>query len=276
MPDEARKRLKVARDFLAGVELPRFDDTRYREFGGGGGVSGAAPGPGFEPDALKDQAVVAGADIISFTRGVTADRRAAITHSALLAQLVANQQVQDPARVEEWYRVYFKALTSLGWVIQRTDFNTYEALSDQADVHQVVLEIAAGALGGTMSTAYLVVKASVDALKKLDEKSPWISLFHRESQHTRSARFQVALANQEPGKDFLVTLLAFSLDASTSVTQVLLFKFRAERATLRQYSGAVTIDDAVLLACAPSILKKVAAFVQSYIEEIPDLMPAQP
>jgi hypothetical protein len=51
--------------------------------------------PAFTPDAAANRSVIVGPDIVSFTIGVSAARREAITSSALLAQLVANRRVPD-------------------------------------------------------------------------------------------------------------------------------------------------------------------------------------
>ena len=259
MPGTASDRIASAKDFVEQVDLP-MAPTQVRDFG-------EAPSE-FVPDPTKEQSLVAGSEVITFTKGVTAERRKAITHSALFAQLVANRKVEDENDMEAWYKAYFEALTHVGWTVQSTDFIAYEATSDQADVHQAVLQIASGVLGQA-SAGYLLVKASIDALNKLDDGSPWIAVFRRESQKTRSSRFQVGLATEDPQGAFLVTLMAFSLDSSASKTQVLLFRFRAEHATLRKYSGSVTIDDGVLLQVAPLIRQRILTYTRSYIVGIP-------
>jgi len=259
MPGTASDRIASAKDFVEQVDLPKAP-TQVRDFG-------AAPSE-FVPDPDKDQSLVAGSEIIAFTKGVTAERRSAITHSALFAQLVANRKVKDENNMEAWYKAYFDALTNVGWAVQSTDFIAYEATSDQADVHQAVLQIASGVLGAA-SAGYLLVKLSLDALKKIDDGSPWITVFKKESQKTRSSRFQVGLATEDPNGAFLVTLLAFSLDASTARTQVLFFRFGAEHAILRKYSGSVAIDDGVLTAVAPTLEQRIVEYVRSYILSIP-------
>jgi hypothetical protein len=265
MERDVVERLEVARTFLRTVNL---DDL----------VSHAleikASGPTLELAVGKDQALVAGGGIVSFTQGVTPARRKALTHSALLAQLVANQRVKDSARVAEWYEAYFDVLTKLGWVLQSKNMSVFNAKSDQADVHDAVLDIAAGILGGPATSAFRLVKVSLEALRRIDSATPWISLFRKESEHASTARFQITLAQEGRNADFVVALMAFSLEASSTVKQVLFFKFKSESATLKQYSGSVSMDDDVLLEIDEDVRAKVASFVRDYIKELPDLSPA--
>ena len=105
----------------------------------------------------------------------------------------------------------------------------------------------------------------------MHEHSPWITLFERESHYANNARFQVALAHSGEVDDFLVTLMAFSLEASATFSQLLLFKFQESEATLKHYSGSVSINDKLLIEISPEIKNKVAAFTSGYVKSLPDL-----
>ncbi len=222
----------------------------------------------FEPAANKNQGVVTASAIHSFVKGVTNDRRNALVDSSLFAQLVANKTVPDQADISGWYGAYLNALTSVGWVLQSKSFATYDFKTGDVDVHEAILAIASGLLGGAASTGLALIKSTLDAMKKLEDNSPWITLFRRESQHDRSARFQVSLVNQDAGSDFLVSLMAFALESTQTLNQVLFFRTRSTNATLRYCSGDVTINDRVLKAVGPKIVDKIADFYRGYVQEI--------
>ena len=226
----------------------------------------AVLGPaGFEADTGKTQSVLVGSTINSFVKGVSAERRDAINDSSLFAQLVANKQVPNQSDLAAWYSAYFDALTNVGWTLQSRSFSTFEAGSEDADVHEAILTIASGLLGGTASAGYALIKLTLDSLKKLSDNSPWITVFKRESQHEKAARFQISLVNQDAGKDFVVSLMTFTLEASQTMEQLLFFKYKSMQATLRQFSGDITINDRVLSHVAPLIAKKVDAFSDGYV-----------
>jgi hypothetical protein len=105
----------------------------------------------------------------------------------------------------------------------------------------------------------------------MSAESPWITIFNRESQSAQTARFQVTLAEQGEEDQFLVSLMAFGLEAKATLTQVLFFKFKSSEASLKHYSGKVTIDTHVLTNVRDLIKNKIATHAIDYIMALPDL-----
>ncbi len=97
-------------------------------------------------------------------------------------------------------------------------------------------------------------------------------MFQRESRHERVARFQMSIVSQDANNDFLVSLLAFDLEATKTLTQVLFYKTESTQAVLKHFSGQVTINDRVLSHVGPKIAAKVDAFYDGYVRDI-DLGP---
>lgn len=250
--------------FIESVELPTLLETTQAQ--------GTQPDgtPAFDFDKAKDQALVVGSDIISFVKGVTEDRRRDIVNSALLAQLAAKKQVPDPTDVERWYDVYFDVLTNIGWVIQDRQFVEHVHLGTEVEVHEAIMTVAASLLGPA-SGALALVKTTLDALKSMQENSPFITLFHRESQSARNAKFQVTLAEDTPDGQFLVTLMAFALNAEAGFTKVLVFKFNKQSVRIRHASGKVTINSAVLAGIRDALNDKVVRHAQDFVRGLPDL-----
>src|SRR5262249_38331249 len=209
-----------ARSFVLGAALPQPRVTRD-------GVAEAMTLAEMGFETAKDQAAVVGSEIQSFVTGVTAERRDALANSSLLAQLVAKKAVPDPTDIDAWYRVYFDTLTQVGWDIQELDFKQYEEQSESFNAHQAILKFAATLLAWAAPTALALVESTPKALHSMDAGNPWITIFSRESQSARVARFQVSLAEQDPAGQFLVRTMAFALQASSAITQVLFFKARS-------------------------------------------------
>jgi hypothetical protein len=226
-------------------------------------------GPGLVPifDSTRDQATVVGSDIVSFVKGVTSERREAIMNSSLLAQLVAKHNVPDSSHIKEWYDQYFDVLENIGWILQRKDAAVYRQSGDNMEVHKAILAVATLVLGPA-PTALALVTTTLKALQSMDKDSPWITIFNRESQKATTAHFQVSLAHEDPAGEFLVTLMAFALEARSTVTQVLFFKLKKESATLSHYSGDVTINTGVLDSVKDALKTKLAAHASGYIAEV--------
>lgn len=252
-----------ARQFVASAELPqppppRFDVTKA---------------PGFSFDAAKDQATVVGSDVISFVKGVTPEQRNDVVNASLLAQLVAKRRLAEPktlAEVKAWYDNYFDALSHIGFLIQDKGFAEYKEKSEDFQAHEAILEVATALLAGSPG-ALLLVKTTLQALQKMSADSPWITLFNRESQSANTARFQVSLVDQDETARFLVSLIAFGLEARTTLTQVLFFKFRTNDVKLNHHSGKVTINAQLLASVREEIANKLVAYTHDYIKGLPEL-----
>ncbi len=248
-----------AREFLKTVKLPSL--TR-------GVVEGARELIDF--DAQKNQAMVVASDIVSFVKGVSNERRQDIVNASLLAQLVANKKVPDKANIIAWYNAYFDVLENIGWVIQDRSFSSYTEEADGLEAHEAILKVATLFLGAA-PTALAVVISTLEALKSMDSSKAWMTIFDRESKHVKTAHFQIALAEQGDNDQFFVSLMAFSLKAASTITQILFFKIRNDEVELEKYSGKVTINDEVLSSIREGVKQKIAAYTNDYIAKLPDL-----
>ena len=105
----------------------------------------------------------------------------------------------------------------------------------------------------------------------MNANSPWMTLFNRESQKARLARFQIGLVEKEEGSDVFVSLLACLIEAHSDITQVLFFKFKNAGATFRANSGKVSVDRTSISRMGPTIREKINAYQTNYLSSILDL-----
>jgi hypothetical protein len=249
--------LTSAHEYVSALSLPAV------AFAGTGPVDLAL-------DSARNQAAVVGSEIVSFVSGVPAARREAIVNSSLLAQLVAKDRVPDPRKIYDWYDAYFDVLMNIGWLLQDRSFAQYRESSKNLEAHQAILAVATTLLGAA-PTALALVKTTIDSLQSMDKDSPWITLFSRESQFGKAAKFQISVAEQAADGRVLVSLMAFGLEAKTTITRVLFFKAKASEATLRHYAGQVGINVDVLDGVGPDIKRKVIGHAAGYIRGLPHL-----
>lgn len=249
-------RVTRARDFVTTADLPAPLPLTQRA---------AATAP-FDFDAARDQAAVVGSDVIAFATGVTRDQRNDVVNATMLAQLVAKKHVPEPTTLPQlvaWYDHYFDALSRIGFVMQDRGFAEYEAKGDTFEAHQAILDVASALLGASPS-ALALVKKTLDALQKASASSPWITLFDRESRSANTARFQVSLVSPDASAPFLVSILAFGLEAESTVTQVLFFKFSRNTVKLLHHSGKATIDAEVLAGVRDEVVARLRAFARDF------------
>jgi len=124
---------------------------------------------------------------------------------------------------------------------------------------------------GPGAAALAIVTATVAALKAMNSDSPWITLFSRESQKAKIAKFQVGLVEKETDAEVRVNLLACLITAQKNITQVLFFKWRAEHASFRANNASVSINRASLMELGPVIRKKTRAYQADYVSTAFDL-----
>jgi hypothetical protein len=221
-------------------------------------------------EKAKAQAQVVGSSLFSFAQGVTAETREAISDSALLAQLVANKRSSADKEPTEWYAIYQDVLTNVGWVLQDYGWTDYTAKGTAVEVHQKIIEVLTAALGPS-AAALAIIKSAIDALAAMTPDTSWLTIFSRESQRAEIARFQIGFVETGEAADVFVSMLACLIQAKSSVTQVLFFKFKAENATFKANSAKVSIDRASLTDLQPSIEAKVRAYQKDYVSSIKDI-----
>ncbi|HSY47482.1 MAG TPA: hypothetical protein VLC46_01600 [Thermoanaerobaculia bacterium] len=119
--------------------------------------------------------------------------------------------------------------------------------------------------------ALAIIGSTVNALKAMRPDSPWLTLFIRESQKARIARFQVGLVNVGEADDVFVSMLACLIEARSTLTQVLLFKFKSERATFKANATKVSINRRSLADLGPTIRTKTRAYQLDYVSSILDV-----
>lgn len=219
-------------------------------------------------EAGKAQAAVVGSDLVSFATNVSPQWRQDIINCSLFAQLWAKAEVADPRRIFDWYDAYFGALQQLGWMVQDQGFSVYVETSQNFSAHEAILKVAEGLLMPSMGSLALV-KTTLDALASMDQSSPFITLFSRESQQASAARFQISLAEQSADGGLTVAMMAFGLEAKSTLTQVLFFKSLASQATLRHCSGKVSINTPLLEQLRPDLSEQLKDHARSFIRKLP-------
>jgi hypothetical protein len=225
-------------------------------------------------DKAKAQAQIIGSGVFSFAQGVTPEVREAISDSALLAQLIANKKTsveQDPLG---WFKEYSHVLQNVGWTLQEGSWNDYTAKGTAVEVHEKIIEVLGAALGPS-ATALTIITSTLNALKAMKSDSPWITLFSHESQKAKIARFQIGLVEKEEKSDVFVSLLVCLIEAKSTVTQVLFFKFKDANASFKANGAKVSINGPDLIFLGPGIRNKVRAYQLDYMSSILDL-PAKP
>jgi hypothetical protein len=102
----------------------------------------------------------------------------------------------------------------------------------------------------------------------MNENSPWITLFERQSKSGNSARFQVATAQLDPNGLLQTALVGFNLKTKSTLTQVLFVKFSTSSTSLKYAAGKATIYEAALKGQREAIAARLADYRASYVGQV--------
>lgn len=260
--DRTKFDLGFSRDVIRSVQLPTLEGPLALA-----AEKGAAAETVFH--TALEQAVVSGSDLIAFEAGVEQDFREAIANSSLLAQFVADSvtpATQDPIG---HFNAYFGALTNFGWIEQERSTAQYKIKEDGLQVHKAIVEVLTAAMGGLPGGALALAITTINSLASMDQDSPLITLFNRQSQKANVGSFQVTLVRPDKDSGLLAQAVAFALTAERAVTQILFFKLDHSKATLRRSQGTVSINTRTLKDLLPAMRAKLKEHSAAFIADIP-------
>lgn len=224
-----------------------------------------APGMGMPTlEPAKQQALVVGSNVVSFTTGVEVDVKQAITDSSLFAQLAATNAVGHDADPLVFFDAYFANLATLGWQILQKETAELSSDEDAFDVHQAIIGVITSFLSPIAGAAAAVLVV-LEGLHKMDADAPFITLFNRQSHHGEIGRFQLTYIYLDAAHGLRAEAMAFSLKADREVTQVLFFKLQKGKTSLRRSTGSLSIDANAMKALQPQLAAKMADYRKLYI-----------
>lgn len=217
----------------------------------------------------EDQAVAVGAQMAEFSEGVPPALRASVANCLLLAQLAANKAAAASTDLMAWYGKYVETLQNTGWLVQTMDLQNKDVADKDLDVNEAIIPVLTAMLGPEVAALSMVI-AVLNGLKSMDKDSSWIKLFDRASQHASGAKLQFGFVQMDPNDTALVQvkLLAVAIDAKSTITQVLFFKFSDTSAKLKTADSQLGIEIARLQGLGPAISARVQPFLINNISEI--------
>lgn len=246
---------KAIHEFVMGLDLPE-EAPRFESVG-------AAP-PRFTD---KQELVAVGPQLAEFSDKVPAELRPLISNSMLLAQLAANKATGQAGTVFDWHRKYREVLSNIGWQAHGSEEQVQEVSNKNLGVHKAIIPVLTAMLGPAVAASSLVVSV-LQGLQEMDASSPWITLFDQSSQHAKGAKFQISYVDANEQGEPAISLLAFTVAAERTITQVLFFKFSSQKAELRKSTSSLATTAARLQSDKDVIAGRVQSFISDFVKNI--------
>jgi hypothetical protein len=205
--------------------------------------------------------------VVAFLAGVSAGRREAILNSVLLAQLVATQRVGDQRPVHDWYEQYLGVLGNIGWHVRDMGFATLQETTEDFDVQDEILKVAATLLGPAALATVSSMLKSLDSVSDMKTET----VFDRDACHGNTARFQIGVAEQDSEGRLLVSLMGFALTAKRTLTRALHVKGKRNDVMLNYTAARTSIDTTVLDSVRELIAAKLGERTRQYVTKLPSV-----
>jgi hypothetical protein len=250
------KSAQAIHEFVTALELPEVG-PRFE--------SAAVPEPPQFTD--KREVVAVGPQLAEFSSAVPADLRPLISNSMLLAQLAASKATAQATTAFEWHAKYRDVLSNIGWQTHGSEEQVQEVSNKNLGVHKAIIPVLTAILGPAVAATSMIISV-LQGLQEMDASSPWITLFDQSSQHATGAKFQISYVDADRNGEPAISLLAFSIQAERTITQVLFFKFSAQKAELRKSTSTLATTAARLTADKDVIAGRVQNFIADFVKNI--------
>jgi hypothetical protein len=213
----------------------------------------------------KEQAMIVDKSLISFVSGLTAENRADILESTLLAQLGAKRKVTDEPDVIGWYKSYIEILTKIGWTMEGGEVQHFSAKANVVEIQAVIIDILKAAFGADFLQ---IVTRALDGIKSLADSNGKIDAFEKNTHSESNASFQIAVATQEGGA-VSMNLGTFLITSTNRIKHILFIKLSKDETDLQYASGKLTLDQKIYENIRNLVQKKLNGRATEFVTEIP-------
>lgn len=212
-----------------------------------------------------EQSFVSQKSIVSFVSSVSSGLRNDVLDTTLLAQLAANKKFPNQGDSFDWYNAFIDTLIKLGWIIENSDFSTFESNATALEVKDAIIEILTAAFGANIVP---IVLKTLQAIGKLSDKDGTIIAFKKNSQTQKKGCFQIALAVEENGT-VTMKMGTFFITSKDDITQILFFKFSKANTKLKYNSKQASLStSAYTQKVRDAVINKLGNAIEENIAEI--------
>jgi hypothetical protein len=217
--------------------------------------------PGLNLDQLPP-GVVSGTTLIDFSGVPSAEVRAGVSLSMLFASRVANTATKAAGNEDEWLAAYTSSLASLGFMNSGMAVVKSRFSRTGIEVHKSIIPFLTIAFGG--ATIGPVILAALLNLQSMNENSPWITLFERESKRFNIREMHFAAVNSTP-LDTSIRYAIARLNVDFVVTSVLFFKVTDATADYQSATTTMTANNSLLAVTEGDLRLRLGQMTKKFI-----------
>lgn len=231
-----------------------------------GSLEGLEAGEGAAPkldlSTLPD-VVVSGTALIDFSAAKDVVLRSSVSLALLYASRVATKAMNpDIDDEDDWLARYTLALTEIGFRVSGMSVVRSEMKKKNLAVHKAIIPFLTLAFGG--AAVGPVILQALKNLQEIDENSPWITLFDKQTRRFDVSEMHFAAVNSNE-TDTTIRYAIARLHVETGETRILFFKFSTSGARFDSTTTNITGDNALLATIEPKLKAKLISIIDDTI-----------
>jgi hypothetical protein len=256
-----------------------FQRDTARTLGATLGAASTAAAPTAEPatgsneiglrvKAGLDQVFLVGSQLMTFTKEVTEERRAAAINSCLLAQLQATKLHPNPDTPEAaraWHATFINTLTNIGWSLQSGVTATHRQVNVGVQVDKVLIDLLGVFMGGGAALA-LITKV-LEKLAAARKDDPFITLYESRTVQEDVVEFGAGLASGT-NAGFMLSVVECAIKVRSAQHQILVFKWNADSAEVDGRRFDLSVSDTVFAAVKSKIEQLLSVRAQEFVASL--------
>lgn len=207
--------------------------------------------------------VVSGTALIDFKNTSDVVLRSSISLALLFASRVATKAVaQGDGDEDDWLAQYTQALTGIGFRISGMNIVHSEIKKKNVSVHKAILPLLTLSFGG--AAVGPVILQALKSLDEMDEQSPWITLFDRQTRRFDVSEMHFAAVNAS-AIDTTIQYAIARLHVETGETTILFFKLSETGARFDSTATTLIADNGLLASIEPKLRNKLLSIIDDTI-----------
>lgn len=212
-----------------------------------------------------ERAFVDAGSVLSFVEGVNRQEQEDVLYSVQLAQRAASGDFDRFTRKQAWYNKYIEVLENVGWANEQLVFAQFDERESELRMDQAALAVIAAI---ATQNQLAVLKASIEALEKLQDEDHSISLFDLHASVENSGNFQFGSVQRLDNGALSMAVGAFYFRVTDRRRRFLFFKWGRKKVQFWTAAQRMTLNTDLYSKCRGLVQAKIASDADKYISQL--------
>lgn len=213
----------------------------------------------------EGEAFMVGSEVTYINKNTPSRQKQDLLNSKLLAQLAANKVADKLTDSESWYKKYIEVLENVGFAVSEFQFIDSSKSSFTLRVDKALIELVGVILS---QNAVVGLKATMDALKALEDKNGKLTLFTQNVTDDKGGRFQISAGDINENGNATVSMGAFFTEKHDDRGNFLWITWGELKIKIFAASQQMELDEEIYSPLRQRIIEKLGDHANIYIKNL--------